>query len=108
MQLGVDLGNLWRRLSRYSFDAIRGSMNPLALIVLLLACLVAVTACGTSPLKNYPAGMTQQEAAKQRYECEREAHQAVPAPAVPAQNDTRWMDVARMRNVCLAAKGWTD
>ena len=54
-------------------------MKTLALIGLLVVCFVTVTGCGTAPLKHYPAGMTQQDAAKQHYDCLREANQAVPA-----------------------------
>ena len=84
------------------------TMKTLALIGLLVFCFVTVTGCGTAPLKHYPAGLTQQDAAKQRYECEREANQAIPAPLIRRENDDTWMHVARMRNACLAAKGWTE
>lgn len=83
--------------------------RALTLISLLVVSFVTITGCGTHPLQHYPAGLTQQEAAKQRYECEREANQAVPAPVILGEHDDwRWVHVARMRNACLAAKGWTE
>ena len=75
---------------------------------LLVVGFIITTGCGTYPLQHYPTGMSHQDAMKQRYECEREANQAVPAPMVRRENDNRWIDVARMRNACLAAKGWTE
>jgi hypothetical protein len=78
-------------------------MKNLVLIGLLVVGFVTATGCGTYPLKHYPAGLSQQDAAKQRCECEREASRAV-----PVQNDDTWIYVARMRNACLAAKDWTE
>ena len=83
-------------------------MKTPALVGLLLVCFVTVTGCGTYPLQHYPAGLSHQEAMKQRYECEREANQAVQAPIIRRENDDTWIYVARMRNACLAAKGWTE
>lgn len=83
-------------------------MKTSAIVGLLIVCFVTITGCGTTPLKHYPAGLSNQEAAKQQYECEREANQAIPYPIVGKEDDSRWMHVARMRNACLAAKGWTE
>ena len=83
-------------------------MKNLSLIGLLVVGFIITTGCGTYPLQHYPAGLSHQDAMKQRYECEREANQAVPAPLIRRENDDTWMYVARMRNACLAAKGWTE
>ena len=82
--------------------------RTLTSIGLLVICFVTITGCGTRVLKHYPDGLSHQDAMKQRYECEREAQQAIPAPLVPDRDDWRPVHVARMRNLCLAAKGWTE
>ena len=80
-----------------------------ALIAFLFVGFFSLLGCsfGTHPPQHYPAGLSQQDAMKQRYECEREAEQAIPAPMIDTDS-YRWLRVAEMRNVCLAAKGWTE
>jgi len=66
--------------------------------------LLTLVGCGTWAPSHYPENLSNIEAQKQYYQCEREAQQAIPQTAIPDNN--RWMYVARMRNACLFANGW--
>lgn len=73
-------------------------------ILVLTAITLSLTGCGTWPPQHSPSGLSQQDAQKQYYQCEREAAQQIPQTLFADQD--RWMHVARMRNSCLLAQGW--
>jgi predicted small lipoprotein YifL len=66
--------------------------------------LLSLVGCGTWAPNHYPANLSNTDAQKQYYQCEREAQHTIPQTFIP-DND-RWIHVARMRNACLFAQGW--